>query len=386
MSPADHSPREVTTPERAAPPDRVMTPPAKLAGRMSLPEWSEEDDISLFAIATTLLHRWRMIIAFMLAGGSLALATVVTNPALYKASASFLPRNTDNSTSQLAGLAGQLGLTLPSGNPTLSPDFYVTLLTSRVVLLPIARDTFAVSEKGIRRQSFYEIFGIKQDNRAVADEQAITTLRHLISVSIVKSTGVVEFSATTKWPSVSLAIVSKLLAGINHYNGRALQSQASAERKFVEGRLQIATDQLRNSENRLQEFLTTNRQWAGSTDLTFTRERLQRDVNLKQQIYTSLAQAFEEAKIREVRDMPVISVFEVPWVPAVAEPRGRLRRSMLGVMIGALIGVLTTLVLGAIARRREQGKTDIIEFLTALNAVKRATLGRFVSRSARPGG
>src|SRR6188474_2498814 len=112
----------------------------------------EEGEISLFALGTTLLrHRWR-IGRWMLAGGLLAALTVLFRPALFVASGSFLPLGAaDPTRSGLASLAGQLGVTIQQGNQTLSPEVYAKLIKSRVLLLEIARDTFAVQEMGGRR-------------------------------------------------------------------------------------------------------------------------------------------------------------------------------------------------------------------------------------------
>jgi uncharacterized protein involved in exopolysaccharide biosynthesis len=54
----------------------------------------------------------------------------------------------------------------------------------------------------------------------------------------------------------------------------------------------------------MQAFLQANRQWANSPDLTFQHDRLERDIALRQQVYTTLVQSFEQARISEVRDTP----------------------------------------------------------------------------------
>ena len=102
---------------------------------------TQNDEISLFSLGTVLLRsRWR-IMRWMFIGAVLAALSVISKPAAYVASASFLPQGSDAGRPGLAGIAGQLGISLPVGNQPLSPEFYSKLLTSRVVLLPIVRDT-----------------------------------------------------------------------------------------------------------------------------------------------------------------------------------------------------------------------------------------------------
>src|SRR5436853_279032 len=79
------------------------------------------------------------------------------------------------------------------------------------------------------------------------EEQGVSTLRGMLSTAVVKTTGVVELRVATLWPSVSLQISTALVNGVDAYNQRTRQGQATAERKFVEGRLAVARANLRAS-------------------------------------------------------------------------------------------------------------------------------------------
>ena len=78
---------------------------------------------------------------------------------------------------------------------------------------------------------------------------------------------------------------------------------------------------LQEAENRLAGFLKVNRDYQNAPDLRFQYDRLNREVSIQQQLFVSLAQSFEQAKIDEVRDTPVISVVEAPEVPARPDSR-----------------------------------------------------------------
>jgi len=121
----------------------------------------------------------------------------------------------------------------------------------------------------------------------------------------------------------------------------------------------------------------TNRQFGGSPQLTFDRERIQRVVTTRQQVYASLSQAYEDARIREVRDTPVITMVEPPSVPSLPEPRGRVKRVFLGLLIGAFIGVFLIFVTEFVKRRRQEGDRDADEFVGALADAKNQMLGAF---------
>jgi uncharacterized protein involved in exopolysaccharide biosynthesis len=345
--------------------------------RMTKAEWQGGDELSLFALGASFLrNRWR-IVRWMLAGGAVAALLVFSKPPLYRASASLVPQGTaDQPRSALAGLAGQFGVVLPVTNQSQSPEFYAKLFKSRVLLADIVRDTFVVQEKGGRRIPFLDLFEIQEGSAKLREELGVKMLGGIVNSSVARTTGVVDVSVATQWPSVSLAIVSALVNGVSDYNQRARQGQAAAERKFVEGRLASASAELRAAEDRLEGFLRTNRQFASSPELTFQRERLQRDVSLQQQVFTSLTQSYEEVRIREVRDTPVITVIEPPAVPSLPESRGRLKSLLLGLFLGALIGTLLALSAEAIARRREDGDASANEFAGTIGEVKGEMLGR----------
>jgi uncharacterized protein involved in exopolysaccharide biosynthesis len=139
---------------------------------------------------------------------------------------------------------------------------------------------------------------------------------------------------------VSLKIAERLLEGLNYFNLITRQSQARQERRFTEGRLEAARASLRAAEDVLQRFLQANRQFAESPALTFQRDRLQREVLLQQQVVVSLAQQYEENRIREVRDTPVITIIETPILAARPDSRLWALIVCLGTVGGFCVGVL----------------------------------------------
>lgn len=56
-------------------------------------------------------------------------------------------------------------------------------------------------------------------------------------------------------------------------------------------------------------------------ELVIERERIQRDVMSRKQVFTWMTQSYEEARVREVRDIPVIAIVGSPSVPVKPESR-----------------------------------------------------------------
>jgi uncharacterized protein involved in exopolysaccharide biosynthesis len=213
-------------------------------------------------------------------------------------------------------------------------------------------------------------------------DAAIEELSRRIDVSASKATGVVELSVATRWPSVSLAIATELLQGVNDFNQRTRRDQAAAERKFIEGRLSVATADLRSAEDRLQAFLQANRQ-IRSPDLQLAQDRMQRDVSLRQQVFASLTQSYDDVRMREARDTPVVTMVDEPMVPAKPEPRGRGIRTLMGLFLGAAFGVLFTFIRDDLAKRRAAGDPAVEGFVSAVHQIKIPLRQRVARRSTR---
>lgn len=346
---------------------------------------SDSDEISLFALAATLVRARRRLFFWGLAGGLLMLALVFRKPALYQASTSFVPVGNDASRSSLSSLAGQFGLSFPSGGgQAFTPDFYVQLLRSRVLLEEVARDTFTVREQGGRRVAALDLFKTPGAGRAAREENFVEMLGRMVSVAPVKSTGIVRITVASEWPSVSEQIIKRLLRGIQEFNQRTRVDQAVAERRMVESQLAAKAAELRAAEDNLEQWLKSNRQWSTSPELVAQKERIERDLGFKVQVYTSLAQAYQDVRLKEVRDVPAITVVEPTLASTKALPRGRLRSIVLGIALGLVIGAALAIGAGVAAKLRRSGDPEVEQFIGELNTLK-GQIARPFRRSIRGG-
>jgi uncharacterized protein involved in exopolysaccharide biosynthesis len=320
----------------------------------------------------------------MVVTAAVAVTPLLLRKPQYTAKGSFILHAGDSERSSLTALAGQFGLLLPTASSALqSPQFYADLVQTREFLAPLVGDTLQLSG---RPTTVPELFAIPADRR---DERAVELLGKIVNATVARQTGVVGVSAVTPWPSVSLTIVQRLMERVNDFNLNARQAQAGAERRFTEQRMDAARASLRQVEERLKVFLQSNRQVisgvGGSPELTFERDRLERDVALHQQIYTSLAQANEEIRIRELRDTPAITVIESPWVSSLPDPRGRIARGLIGLVVGAVLGILLSLISDMLAQRRATHDPRVEEFYGRLAEARSGLLGWLPGRRLASG-
>lgn len=288
-----------------------------------------------------LRHRWK--IAGMSFAAALVLATLtVAGPTTFTSQASFMPQldsGRGGELSQLSGVASQFGIDVPTGGAGASPEFYRILITSHRILESTVRSHYQVVRDGdtvdAELPDFLDL-GAPTEN--LADERAIRWLGNRISTNTVPETGIVEFSVTTGSPKLSKQIADRLIELLNQFNLQVRQSQASAQAEFVNERLEVARKELRAAEDSLERFLQRNRSFQNSPTLRFEHQRLQRRVDLKQQVYTSLATRYEEAQISEVRNTPVITVVSPPTLPGTADPTRLPLKVLLGLLLGGMLG------------------------------------------------
>jgi uncharacterized protein involved in exopolysaccharide biosynthesis len=300
-----------------------------------------DDEISLIEVASFVVRRRRVIVLSVLVCVLLTLPIALTTQLEYRASASFLPHGGEQGgLAGAAGLAAQFGFSVPgSGGSERSPDFYQELLKSREILDGLVRDGVRVvtptHDTTVNLAEHFEIEG------GTAAERGELTRRHLVDVvevSIGRETGIVSLGVRTDDAALSAAIAWALLDLISAFDLETRQSEASAERIFAEERLRQLQVELATVEDSLRVFLDENRQFGNSSQLTFQHDRLQRKVGMRQEVVTAMAQAYEQARIDEVRNTPVVTVIDEPEVPALPEPRGRLLKLVLGAILGTMVG------------------------------------------------
>src|SRR5207247_11431524 len=172
----------------------------------------------------------------------------------------------------------------------------------------------------------------------------------------------IRFGDTLPNPYLAAQVNQRLLDLLNEFNLRSRQTRAGQERQFVEQRLEEVRGDLRKAEDRLADFMRRNRQYASSPELSFQHDRLSREVSIQQQLFVSLAQSYEQAKIEEVRNTPVISVVERPEVPARPDPRFLGVKAILALLVGGLLGLLGAMAREFVSRRRAMEATAYDQF------------------------
>jgi len=259
-------------------------------------------------------------------------------PRHYTSRATFVPQEPMVPQGIFSQLAAQYGFgSLASGGET-SPQFYADLLRSTEILRQVVRHDFDPATPEDSAGTLLRYFDLEADE-SYATMKAVEKLRDVLGVDVDRVSGVVRLEVHTKDPALSAAILQRMLDLVSDYNLRRRQSQARAEREFVERRLAEARVELAQAEERLAGFLRSNRRFEESPELTAEEARLQRELSLRQELFLSLSQNYESARIEEVRSTPVITVIDRPADTIQPRRRGTIRKTALALIAGAFLGL-----------------------------------------------
>lgn len=351
---------------------------------------------SALELVNVLLRRRRLLVVLSVAVAVLAVGHGLVSDVSYSSSGSFTSQGQGGQISRLGGLAAQFGINLPDVGAGESPQFYADLLHSTHLLGQAVDRLYRVeapdgSGEDTLEGNLVELYQIVGESPRLRRDAAIERLRSQVAVETLEQTGVVRFTVTAPWASLSRQLADRLIELVQHFNVERRQSRAEEEREFLAGRVEEAEEELLALEDSLEAFLENNRSFDNSPTLRFRHDRLQRRVSLQQQVYTSLAQSLEEAKIQAVRNTPVITVVEPPREPARPDSRMLAVRGVLGLLLGGMLAVFWVfgLRLMADARRDETDqyeeferlRQETVEDLRRLLHGIRRTLERVLGRS-----
>lgn len=302
--------------------------------------------VSLMEALGAMLRFRRMVVAVTLSAAILMGLFVLLRARTYTASASFTPTVTRTALSGLGALAAQVGVAVPTPDGNQSPAFYADLLRSRTVLEPVAQIPVQFAWNGQDYQGTFVDFsrarGADTLQRLVA---AVRQLRAAMTVSISARTGVVRLETTTRYPALSVILTDSAIGLLNRFNVQSRRSQASAQRQFLEQRLAMVSQELREAEDALGDFTKRNRgDLRSAPELQLQQERLNRAVTLRAQVHGGLAQALEQAKLDEIRDTPLITIIEGAQLPVRPDSRGLLITTAIAFLAGLFVAAVVALV------------------------------------------
>jgi uncharacterized protein involved in exopolysaccharide biosynthesis len=247
-------------------------------------------------------------------GAVVGIAIALVLPPRYTATASFIAQSaaTPAVPSALQGLAASVGL---GAARDFSPQFYADLIRSRPVLLSALGHQYPPLD-GSAGGTYFEIAGIHGSSEAARDENGVRHLSRRVVARADVRTNVIDVAVTAASPEVSRQVLAVLLQALDSLNIGFRREQSRQLREFFETRVQVAQGELQQAESTYRSFLERNRVISNSPLLQFEDMRHRRVADLKQTVYTTVVRQYEEAKVQEARNVPILTILTAPTLPA----------------------------------------------------------------------
>ena len=171
-------------------------------------------------------------------------------------------------------------------------------------------------------------------------------------------------SVTAGGPQLASQLAESFL---DHFTTRVrtIRTEKVRERlQFVEGRFNEVEQELEQAEDRLAQFLERNQNPTTAT-LQFRRDRLQRQVSFKEQLYSELQSQVTQTRLDLQRRQPVVTVVEAPVPPRQRSWPKRTFIVLLSLGAGGIFGIVLAFVKalfeGAEKSDQEREKLDEIQ-------------------------
>lgn len=323
------------------------------------------DAVSPLSVANFVLRHRRMLFGLPLLAFLVSLAVSYAVGVGYASRSSFVPQMPESNASRISALAAQFALIAGGSSSGESVEFYAQLLRSRELLMQAVQSVYVIPVKpgspdSVRGTlvSIWKPSGADSETRARA---AAGRLNRQMEITTSRDANTVTLVTRAESPALAVQINRRLVSLVSDFNLVKRQSRAAAERKFTEERLGEARHELEVAEDAERQFLEQNREYQSSPQLRFEAARLERRVILRQEVAQALAQSYEQARIEEVRDTPVITMIDRPEF-SIQRARSPLVDAIVWAVIIGLIALGLALWVDYLARERAEGGDAYQEF------------------------
>lgn len=183
---------------------------------------------------------------------------------------------------------------------------------------------------------------IKDTNRAVYS--AIKVYNSWVSISTDDRTGLMTLFVETEDPILCAEIANYIGRAVTKYVQKYQGGVANRNIDHINDRLIAVNQELKEAEEKIKAFQLNNRDMS-SPQVQLEYGRLERQLQIKQQVYLTLNQQIELAQIEKIKKAPVINILDKAEVPFLKIKPKRSIICIAYTFLGGLIGVGLVLLL-----------------------------------------
>jgi uncharacterized protein involved in exopolysaccharide biosynthesis len=319
----------------------------------------ENKEMSIIEVVQLIWKRKLFVALFSGIITVLAITYSLVATEYYYSYVSIYPMSEDSgiggSLGQLQGVASSFGINLGGGSAT--PYYIPDIVRSRKMKKAIIAKKWDTKEfnqqvdlityweindtTGFKLKSFIKgLLGSSPDkSKASFIDFGLIKLKDRLGVSVDDDSGLIKVSIMMEEKQLSADIVNYIASEIKKHIAEDIMLQSTKYRQFIEDRLEETKMELAISEDKLTEFRSVDSIIKGNPQLELALGRLMRNVEVNQQVYITLKQQYELAKIDELKETPIINILDKGDAPTL---RAKPRRTLI-----VLLAMLASIFLGS---------------------------------------
>ena len=331
----------------------------------------DEDEIDLLELAKTIWSKRMFIVKVVALGAVIGVIAALLSPKEYKSTATLMPEYSTESQGgassllrQYGGLLGVSGGSYTNNSNAIRVDLYPNIVQSTNFQLKLMDQPFYFSDINQEATLFdyYTelkrpgVLGILAENTiglpgkilgAILPENekmttipgeineslvlnlsnkersVISTLKQNISASLDESSGIVSVSVTLPDNVAAAAVTEYTIKELTDYLTEYRTEKVLRDLTFVEEQLATAEARFEEAQLTLAEFRDSNQGMLSARAQT-EEQRLNSEYQIAFNLYNSLTQQYEEAKLKVQEETPVFKTLEAVQVPLQDETSGAM--------------------------------------------------------------
>lgn len=331
------------------------------------PGANSDDEVDLIELVKTIWHNRKTIYRFVAAGAVLGVLVALFTPKEYLSSATLMPEystesqgGTSSLLRQYGGLIGLSGGTYNSSSNAIRVDLYPNIVNSLSFQKKLAEQPFYFAEEdttvsffdyymevsklsflgylkkytiglpgtiivafssGKKRKSLEdnidgEIIYLSKEEMAV-----IENLRQRVSASLDEETGIISVSVEMGNPELAARVAKYTIEELTQYLIEYRTEKVLRDLTYIEEQLSKAEERFNEAQIILADFRDSNQGNLTARART-EEERLQSEFNIAGNVYNTLTQQYEEAKLKVQEETPVFKVLQPISIPVNDETSG----------------------------------------------------------------
>jgi len=311
------------------------------------------DGVLDFGLIINIIFKYnkKFIIKWMILIGMLGTISSLFLTNYYNAGISLFPaENQSSSANQLQSLAISAGVNLNQNDQSYN---ITDVAKSRRIAEKVVQNKWNnIDSKNKTLIDFWKLdkVGIfsKSFNQTHTNEdllnKGLKKYFNLLTVKEDRRTGLIQVSIEMESPNLAAEVANFIGSEIQSYIQKQNTAKAVKEKLFISGRLVVVKSELEKLEDDLKEFKERNRGYEVSPELFMIYSQKFREAEAKQQVYVTLQQQLELARISEVKQTPIINILDEARPPVNKSKPNRAIISLLSFLAGFLFGASISII------------------------------------------